>query len=151
MKTRLLILTLFLGLSLPAWACKCRGLEEINEQEIKQYHVIFRGTAIKVVENEEKTIITFRIDKLYKGELQATTLQIATPSDVGACGIASKLGEQWLIYAFRINKVYTTSLCTRTVNLNPPKSWNYADTQKRMQKDLMFLEERTKLKGKTNG
>lgn len=150
MKKGLLNIALILGLTSPGWACKCYVEENIKEQHLAAYAVIFRGTAVKVVKHALSFVITFRIEKLYQGQVQTATIPVTTYTHLSGCAIRPAVGEQWLVYASREEKVYLTHRCTRTVNLNP-KDAAHADNQRRIEKDLRFLEDRFKTKARTNG
>ena len=82
-------------------------------------------------------IIYIKVDTYFKGRQNTTTIKVESPSQSGMCGIFPKIGEQWLVFAYKKGNSYNTSLCTRTKNLNP-KAWNFRKDE--IDDDLKFLD-----------
>ena len=132
------LLLLFSLLTHKANYCSCTPLPPIDDQQYNEYNLIVKGKVIKVLKSNlfEKTIY-FKVETHYKGGDSLTTLKVTTPSQEGMCGIVPKVGEEWLMFAYREKKGFRTELCTRTKNLNP-KAWDYNKSE--VEDDIKFLE-----------
>lgn len=132
-------------LSLAAAPCSCLSSGKINEEQYNSYNLIITGKVVKLVEKEFNRIIYIKVVKYFKGNKKTTIVKIETPVWQSACGITPKIGENWLLFAYKQGKIYTTNLCTRTKSMND-KAWNYNKSE--IDDDLKFLE--SKIKDATN-
>jgi len=124
-------------LSSVTYSCSCIPLGKIDEKQYSEYDLIIKGKIIRLVEKYFARIIYIKVDTYFKGRQNTTIIKIESPSQSGMCGIFPKIGEQWLLFAYKKGKSYNTSLCTRTRNLNP-KAWNFKKDE--IDDDLKFLE-----------
>jgi hypothetical protein len=69
--------------------------------------------------------------------MASDTIKVSTPSTDGLCGISAKIGEHWLIFAYKYENYFITDLCTRTKTLET-KAHNYKKDE--VEADLVFLE-----------
>ena len=100
--------------------CSCLPLGPIDDAQYNSYAFIAKGKVIKDTVSGYERIMTFSIEKSYKGKDKKGDVVITTGSNSAICGIAPTLGESWLIYAYSdSNNNYTTGLCTRSMSLNP--------------------------------
>lgn len=126
-------------LSQVAYSCSCIPLGTIDDKQYNQYDLIIKGKIIKLIEKKFTRITYIKVDTYFKGTQNSTTIKIKSPSQSGMCGIFPKIGEHWLIYAYKKDNAYETSLCTRTKNLNSKVS-NFRKNE--IEEDLNFLEQK---------
>ena len=114
---------MFLALWLPmftseAAACECGGGGRPCE-DYWNASVVFVGgvtgsSTVTLAEGTSQRLVHFRLNQAYKG-IEGTEVQVITGLGGGDCGYGFRLGEKYLVYAFRNqdNKLHT-SICTRT-------------------------------------
>jgi len=119
------------------YSCSCILLGKIDEKQYNEYDLIIKGKIIRLEEKNFARIIYIKVDTYFKGGQNTTTIKVESPSQSGMCGIFPKIGEQWLVFAYKKGNSYNTSLCTRTKNLNP-KAWDFKKDG--IDDDLKFLE-----------
>lgn len=78
-----------------ALACQC-PVTALNEQEIKKYDIIFKGSIKTINLKGEKSEAIFLVSELYKGMLPAEFKIIFNDAD--ACKIDMRVGDEWIIY-----------------------------------------------------
>ncbi len=132
-----LFLLSFLLLSSITYSCSCIPLGKIDEKQYREYDLIIKGQIIRIVDKNFARIIYIKVEKYFKGKQNITTIKVESPSQSGSCGIFPKIGEQWLVFAYKQSNGYNTSLCTRTKNFNP-KAWNFRKDE--IEDDLKFLD-----------
>jgi len=135
------IFTCFYNLS---YSCSCLPPGKIDEKQYNKYGLILKGKIKKVIQHEYETHIVIRVTTYYKGIQKKKTITIISPRGDGICGISPKPGEEWLMFARIDNKIFRTSLCTRTKNMNP-KAWNYRKAE--ISEDIEFLESKHRING----
>jgi Carboxypeptidase regulatory-like domain len=121
-----LVLTL-LSFSDTAFACDCMGTRPTCEA-YWQAEAVFIGTAKEIswieledkIENStfkyRKPVFHFSVDQAFRG-VNGSQVGVMTGQGGGDCGYGFKIGEQYLIYAYRDNQkkeMLSTSICTRT-------------------------------------
>ncbi|NCU02406.1 MAG: hypothetical protein GXC73_00320 [Chitinophagaceae bacterium] len=132
-----IFLTLFiLLLSSTAYCCSCIPLGEIDDEQYNEYDAIFSGKVVSIKKKQWTKEITFEIQRRFKGIQKLSQITITTSAQEGTCGISPKVGERWLIFAYREKERFQTSLCTRTKSMNK-KAWDYNKDE--LQKDIEFL------------
>jgi hypothetical protein len=131
-------LFLFLSYLLSAKSnyCSCLPLPPIDDKQYNECSLIARGKVVKIAFSNLGENIYLALDTCYKGDEKQRTINIISLDSEGICGIFPKVGEQWLVFAYRQGKTYTTNLCTRTKDMNP-KAWNYNESV--LTNDLKFL------------
>lgn len=118
---RLLIMIFALIVPLKIVACSCGNfwgpvtIKDYNENEI-----IISGRAVKVTVDLKEPVdkqrqIDFEVDELFKGDVPQKKLKIFTADGDGPCGLYVNEKEDWVIWAYMINGVITTNLCTRSL------------------------------------
>ena len=123
MALRVLILLAF-GLpifSTEAAACQCAGegkpCEEYWKASVVFAAVVTGSSTTTVTEGDNafsQRLVHFRLDRAYKG-IEGAEVQVMTGLGGGDCGYGFRLGEKYLVYAFRsTDKKLHTSICTRT-------------------------------------
>ena len=138
-------------LSQIAYSCSCIPLGPLDDKQYNEYDLIIKGKVVKLIEKQFKRIIYIKVDSYFKGTQKSTTLKIESPRQSGMCGIFPKIGEQWLVFAYKKDNIYNTSLCTRTKTLNP-KAWDFRKNE--IDEDLKFLKRKTETTARdkpTNG
>lgn len=136
------IVFIILLFSVQTFACSCNGeIEPITEVAISNYALIFKGKVISIEKVGYQNIVKFKIEELYKGEWKDTIISIETASSEAACGLATSVGQEWLLYAKDDKKGgYWTDTCVRNVTTDEKDYYHYEP--KRMNKELHFLEKR---------
>jgi 5-hydroxyisourate hydrolase-like protein (transthyretin family) len=119
----LVFLAAVLLISSSAFACSCQFGGGAPCQDFWQADAVFSGTAvssgkINVVEGGFKSdmrLLRFTVDQPFRG-MQAAEVEVLTGWGGGDCGYEFKVGQRYLVYAYRDEKDnrLTTSICTRT-------------------------------------
>lgn len=110
-----------LGPARPASAaCDCTKLTV--PEALTEATVVFAGELQSVAPVDTLTVMSFRVDGVYKGEVP-TSFNVATFSNVDECGFgaAPPLG-QWLVFAVQFppgDGAYYASACTPSGLLEP--------------------------------
>ena len=85
-------------------------------EALKTSDVVFTGEIIEIqkgsVLNEEK--IKFKIESVWKIDVGETFILRTYKR---SCGFSGKVGDKYLIYAYKDKKTFTTNFCTRTKSL----------------------------------
>ena len=100
--------------------CSCKILPGSRKYEpyeaLKTSDVVFTGEIIEIqkgsVLNEEK--IKFKIESVWKIDVGETFILRTYKR---SCGFSGKVGDKYLIYAYKDKKTFTTNFCTRTKSL----------------------------------
>ena len=110
--------------SQPVNACTCGGSGSPCESYGKAA-AVFVGTAVAVQRNEppkqkdrrevdwSPMVYKFSIEQSYLG-VSGTEVEVRTGSGGGDCGYEFKIGQRYLVYAYRYKDNLSTSICTRT-------------------------------------
>jgi len=93
-----------------ALACSC--LELSPEQAFKRADTVFRGTVIKIRQEEERKRVTLKVENRWKGILK-DKVQIETNAHDSLCGYPFRTNGEYLIYANRSERVkgLRTGIC----------------------------------------
>ncbi|TBW28244.1 hypothetical protein [Gramella sp. KN1008] len=131
-----LILSLFSNPGEEAF-CTCRPPVEINMEEIEDYALIFRGVVQKLDTVDQQRQITFKLKKIYKGDLETDSVSVSTSLDLSMCGLNIGTEGEWLLFAYKDDTgSYSTNSCTRSGIID-----SYLDhIKQRVEDDLVFLE-----------
>src|SRR5262245_38785209 len=121
-----LVLTL-LSFSETAYACICER-PPLPCEAYWEVEAVFIGTAKELswIEFEEKhddlvikrkqPVFSFSVDRAFRG-VSGAKVAVLTGMGDGDCGYRFKIGEQYLVYAYRDQQkkeTLSTSICTRT-------------------------------------
>ena len=116
--------------------CSCAPTVAINNEEIDDYDLIFRGVIQKLDTVNQQRQISFKLKKLYKGDLKTETVRLLTSLDLSMCGLNIGTKGEWLLFAYEKNNEYWTNSCTRSGDID-----SYRESVKeRIKDDLVFLE-----------
>jgi hypothetical protein len=110
----LTFLLIVINQSDPAFACECTKRDNL-ETEFRLAHSVFVGEAIEIKDTQPDASITFRVEKIWKGN-KAEKIIVLTNNQGKACGYHFKKGERYLVYAFADGDL-RTSICNRTNDL----------------------------------
>src|SRR6186997_2980359 len=126
MKSRFLFLFLIAGLMLISsanvLACSCAFGGGAPCQDFWRADAVFAGTVvgsgkINVEQGEfkhEMRLVRLTVDQPIRG-MQSADVEVITGWGGGDCGYGFKLGQRYLVYAYREeDKRLSTSICTRT-------------------------------------
>jgi hypothetical protein len=136
---RIYLVLFILLFSNVAYCCSCVPLGNIDDQQYNKYDAIFTGKVLSIQKKLWMKEITFEIQTLFKGIQKSSKIKITTSAQEGTCGISPKVGEEWLIFAYRENEGFETNLCTRTKSMNK-KAWNYNKNE--LQQDIDYLNQK---------
>jgi hypothetical protein len=131
MKRRLLSLAFIAGLTLffsaKVLACSCQFGGGAPCRDFWRADAVFAGTAVvsgKIIVGEgefkqEMRLVRLTVDQPIRG-MQSAEVEVITGWGGGDCGYAFKLGQRYLVYAYRDedDKRLSTSICTRTRKLS---------------------------------
>lgn len=121
MKQLIFILIILLFNTVKIISCSCGSLEPISKTDYESAGEIFIGRVIEVIEDREKwtKAVTFEIIDQLKTTEQVKKITIWTALDGSACGLSTKEGERWYIFAYKNdNNKLVAGLCGRSVNLD---------------------------------
>ena len=106
-----LILTLCLAIFAPAaLACSCLPNPPVPDA-LKQAHVVFLGKVVAIKNHSEhQNRVDFKVETHFKGEGDT----VFTGKHGASCGYGFKVGERYVVYAFKADGQLHASLCTRT-------------------------------------
>jgi hypothetical protein len=90
---------------------------------LRQSEAVFSGEVIQIINEkptpskfENEAEVRFRITEGWKGELGEEVV-VLTPVGCCGCNFSFKVGERYLVYAYRVGSSLHTDACTRTVSL----------------------------------
>lgn len=135
MKPRLFSLVFIAGLilvfSASALACSCQFGGSAPCQEFWRVDAVFAGTVvgsgnIDIDEGgykQEMRLVHLTVEQPVRG-MQAAEVEVVTGWGGGDCGYGFKIGQRYLVYAYRDEKDQrlSTSICTRTRKLSEADS-----------------------------
>lgn len=102
--------------STAAMACSCVDLgNPINEKVswwLKDSAVVFSGEAIKLEKVSETVdvLATFSVSEFWKGDL-SSAIEVRTLISGGSCGYDFRIGNHYLVYAWRAKGQLMTGAC----------------------------------------
>lgn len=101
-------------------ACSCLPPPPAMES-LEQAAAVFAGKVVKVEPapsetNVEPIKVTFEVSKVWKGELNKTTI-VSTAANSAMCGNYFEVGEKYLVYAYSEGDELMTNICSRTARL----------------------------------
>jgi hypothetical protein len=121
--------------------CECDGPKEINDRLYDFYNVILIGKIINIEKRNDTHFLVIKVDTYYKGDTTKKIIKIYTPPEQ-FCGLVTRIGEKWLIYAyvdsFNSKPYLLTDICTRSKTFNKKSLCCYKMDE--MKRDLAFLE-----------
>ncbi len=95
-----------------AYACTClRPAPPLEAKE--KADAVFSGTVISQERSEFEVKVNFRVQRIWKGEID-DTVTITTARSSAACGVNFRVREKYLVYAFSDQNELRTNLCSRT-------------------------------------
>lgn len=130
------LLIFILALPVNVVACSCANFPgPVTINDYNNSEIIISGKAIKVTSNEKETEhrqrqIEFKIDEVYKGNMNSKTVMIYTSLSDASCGLFVNENEEWVIWAYLQNNALSTNLCTKSkqkryLSASDYKSLNY--------------------------
>ena len=118
----ILIVVFLIVASVAAAACSC-GPEADIEQALGDAAAVFAGRviALELVPDPNPAVgismeqlrVTVSVHSTWKGEIE-NLATVTTAFTCCVCGFRFEIGEEYLIYAYRQDGVYRTSICDRT-------------------------------------
>ena len=144
----LVVVVLALYPASETWACGCSGIPTIKESMEQSLIVISGKVLSEEYWSKDKgseilsedfnpegigfTIVQLQIEHIYKTFMQLDTITIITPTEESACGFNFEIGRRYIVYAWISDKrftkhliessadnlVFSTGLCTRTIEWN---------------------------------
>lgn len=105
-------------------ACTCGGSGTPCES-FGSADAVFAGTVVSARENERPKqrdrseidwsprAFKFSVEQAYLG-VAGTEIEVFTGTGGGDCGYQFRIGQRYLVYAYRDKEKFTTSICTRT-------------------------------------
>ena len=118
----LVVLLLFLGVfAESAYACTCVG-PPMPCDAFGSADAVFVGTATSMLGSKQRDSkevdwtprsFKFTVEQSYSG-IDGTEVEVFTGRGGGDCGYSFKIGERYLVYAYRHENKLRTSICSRT-------------------------------------
>lgn len=151
-KARVLIgFLLLMSAGTSGFACDCLGKNTV-EGGVQTADIVFSGTVISSAisanydslgivvtgdsskvffdwKNYPSRVVSFRVERIYKGQFVDDTITVVTPPNSGACGVRFETGKKYIVYgtitesgtmAAKLkrrtydDKLFWTHQCTRT-------------------------------------
>ena len=136
---RIALILFILLFSNAAYCCSCVPLDKIDDNQYKKYDVIFKGKVLSVTTTGATKEVVFEVATPFKGGDKMRKLTVKTEAHESECGISPKVGEVWLVFAYKEQNGFQTNLCTRTKNMDS-KTWNYRKEE--LQQDIEYLNQK---------
>ncbi len=95
-----------------ASACSCMA-PGTPAEEFANYDVVFQGEVINVNENGMSNLVTFDVEKSWKG-VWGEEIKINTAKDSAGCGYNFEEDKSYVVYAPLVEEELTVTLCSRT-------------------------------------
>jgi len=111
---RTVLLFTFVALTASAvYPCQCEIMKP--SKKLRKAKVVFVGEVVEIGRNDKSQWATvsvkFKVERYWKGKKEQYVTVVGAPSAAGACGLPVKLGEKYLIYAFKTEGQLETSFC----------------------------------------
>jgi len=123
-----------------SFACQC-PVTSLSMDECNKYEVIFKGKVVSVTLNDAKSVATFEVQELYKGNSYARFNVIFDNTD--ACKLEFHQGDEWIIYTnyYQIESG-KLDFCSRSRKFigNLREDFFYANTNVTFDEELKFLQ-----------
>ena len=117
----LLVLPAAILLPGPALACKCVAFQS-TAHAYEVADVVFSGEVIALQNPDSRDSFlenaTLRIEKVWKGGPEGSTIEILTPAHAVACGFPFETGESYVIFGFDTGEFLTTNSCSGTLSIS---------------------------------
>lgn len=120
----------------------------ITDAEYDRTSVIARAKVVYQKFNDagDSATTVLRINENYTPDYALPVLKLNIPIDEKVCGVEFEEGQEWLVFAYKKDSVYTTSACTRTMRFIPQKDYKlyndrYIDIY---HKNLLYLKSKMK-------
>lgn len=111
---RTVLLLTFIGLSASAvYPCECEIIKP--SKKLRKAKVVFIGQVVEIGRNDKSqqatVAVKFKVERYWKGVKEQFITVVGAPASAGACGLPVKMGEKYLIYAFKNGDEFETSFC----------------------------------------
>ncbi len=124
-----LLLSGLMWLSLPSRALACSCMAMPIEEQVERFREmgddarIFEGRATGMEQTDSSAPIRYRfaVRQAWLGEFPAE-LEVETPPDSAACGTTFELERDHLVFASRVDGVWTTTLCDPNMASDDPQA-----------------------------
>lgn len=85
---------------------------------------MFTGRVLRIDKSDTSVVVTFKVKRLYKGELGAEKhVVVSTRRGGQACGIHFMRHMKYAVYAYGTTNEASTGSCTRTRMMAPFRLW----------------------------
>ena len=126
-------------------SCTCVKLPSyLSNQEYNSIDIIVKAKVLytRLMEDKKHSFTVFKIMENYKPEVKEKVIKIISPIDPESCGISFEANQDWLLFAYKKDTVYTTSKCTRSMEFIDQKDYKlYTDSFiKTYHKNILFLK-----------
>ena len=104
------------------YACSCI-VPDSPKNELQKYDTVFSGKVVNIDEQHPTTpmhssmdpiIVTFDVDRIWKGLVDEHTITISTPQSSASCGYDFENNLEYIVYAINHENQLEVSLCSRT-------------------------------------
>ena len=143
---KLLIVLLFWILTfIILTSCTCvKQTSYISDNEYDGTDAIIKGKVVytKLMDNKTHSFTVFTILENYTPTVKEKVLKVISPIDEEACGVQFEVNQNWLLFAYKNDAMYTTNRCTRSMEFIPQDEYeSYADSFiKKYHKNLVYLK-----------
>lgn len=106
----LLVAVLALALAGDALACSCAPVDLVRD--LPKADGAFVGTVLERRESGEEAILLFRVEQVYKGEID-NRVEVRTARDGAACGLELPVGERVGLLLESDGRAWRSGLCSQ--------------------------------------
>lgn len=108
-KVLAVLAVLWFGCATSAYSCSC--VDVSPKKKLRAANAVFIGTVESVQSSKDKLLITFQVQRFWKGVRQPKVVVSTLPPFCCTCGLNAQEGEQYLIYAYGSDGIREVSTC----------------------------------------
>lgn len=101
-------------------ACTCQGDSRTLEQQARDVDVVFRGTLLDQSVSGRQRVYTLEVERIYRGRVASTPIQVVTPRQPGECGLGPLRAERsYVVFADEADTRLSARRCGGTDRSTP--------------------------------
>jgi hypothetical protein len=100
-----------LAFAADAYACSCLPVD--LERDLPRADAAMIGTVLERRTTETTRVYLFRVEQVYRGELDGSRVEVETPRDGAACGLELAVGQRVGLLLDRQGQRLRSTLCSR--------------------------------------
>jgi hypothetical protein len=100
-----------LGFAADAYACSCLPVD--LERDLPKADAAMIGSVLERRTTETTRVYLFRVEQVYRGELDSSRVEVETPRDGAACGLELAVGQRVGLLLERQGQRLRSTLCSQ--------------------------------------